>query len=358
MTANRHQTTIYDVAKRVGVSPNTVSRALNGKSGVSKKTRDKILAAAEEMRYQPNVGARSLRAGDEGCMGLTIPAPIETVPLSREFFIFLCGELYRILGSQGERICLDLNPRVSGNSDYARSIWQKVFSACVIAGPLAIGDTVIHRVHRSGVPYLTLGRLDSLPECSCATVDYDRGTYDCVKHLIQRGHRRIGLLKTLSDYQPGVERRRGYLRAIQEAGLDAEDRLIQPVSFNWGNITSATYRLLNDRSVTAIVDSSGLEDGTAIREAASRAGRVPGRDFDVICWAYSTDSPVLEEACAHLLLPVREAASEGLELLADWYWAKREEPVHVVYSAKLVDTDAFAQKAQLMQRKHLFDSLI
>jgi LacI family transcriptional regulator len=312
------------------------------------------MSAAEEMGYHPNLGARSLRAGGEGCMGLTIPAPIESVPISREFFIYLCGELYRIFGSQGERICLDLNPRASGDSDYARSIWQKVFSACVVAGPLLIDDKIIRRVHESGVPYLTLGRLDSLPECNCATVDYDQGTYDCVKRLIERGHKRIGLLKTLAGYQPGVERRRGYLRALEEAGLETEDRLIQPVSFNWGNLKSATYRLLNDHRVTAIVDASGLEDGTAIREAACRANRTPGGDFDVICWTYSTDSPVLEEACAHLLLPVREAASEGLELLAEWYWGRRSEPVHVVYSAKLVDADAFAKTAQFRRRKHLF----
>src|SRR5690606_11612286 len=116
----RRAPTIYDVAERVGVSANTVSRAFNAKTGVSSATRARILAVAEEMGYHPHIGARSLRVQREGCVGLTVPAPMDVVPLSRGFFMYLCDELYRILGARGERICLDLNPCAGGSdSDYA-----------------------------------------------------------------------------------------------------------------------------------------------------------------------------------------------------------------------------------------------
>ncbi len=342
--------TIYDVAERAGVSANTVSRALNGKNGVSRGTRARIVALAKEMNYQPHIGARSLRVKRKGCVGLTIPAPVDTVPVSRDFFIYLCAELNRIFGSRGERICLDLNPFIeSGSADYGRSIWQKLFSACILAGPLATNDITIHRIHSSGVPYVALGRLDSLPECSCATVDYDRGAYECVRYLTNRGHRRIGMLKALSDYQPGVERHRGYLRALEMEGIEPDERLIQPVCFVMRNVANATYRLLNDKSVTAMVDASGIEDGAAIREGARRAGRIPGKDFDIVCWTYSMDVPVMEEACAHLWLPVRESASEGIELLSEWFWEKREGPVRVVYDPTIVRTDLLVARSREQQ---------
>jgi LacI family transcriptional regulator len=337
--------TIYDVARKAGVSANTVSRALNGRSGVASDTRARIVAIAESMDYHPHLGARSLRVRREGCVGVTVPAPIDRVPLSRNFFMYLCDELYRIFAHKGERVCLDLNPYGgSADADYARSVWQKLYSACIVAGPLAVEDQTIHRLHRSGVPYLVLGRLDSLPECSCATVDYEQAAFECVMHLVARGHRRIGMLKGLPGYQPGVERMRGYLRALELSGIEPEERLVQPVSFGAQNVSNSTYRLLNDHKLTALVDASGLEDAAAIREGARLARRVAGGDFEVLCWTYSTEYAIMEEACAHLWLPVREAASEGLELLAEWYWEKREGPVHIVYPPTIMETTLFKSR--------------
>jgi DNA-binding LacI/PurR family transcriptional regulator len=208
------------------------------------------------------------------------------------------------------------------------------------------------------VPYVAFGRLDSLPECSCATVDYELGTFECMSRLIGRGHRRIGMLKALRGYQPGAERRRGYFRALENAGIEPVERLIQPVSFIARNVANATYRLLNDKKLTAILDASGMEDAAAIHEGARRAGRVPGKDFEIICWTYNMDVPVMEEACEHLWLPVREAASEGIELFSEWFWEKREGPVHAVYAPTIVKTELLAAKSleKKSELHRLFDA--
>jgi len=347
--------TIYDIAREAGVSAKTVSRVLNGKSGVAKETRARILEIMERVGYHPHIGAQSLRGPLRGCIGVALPAPMDVVPISQEFFLWLFSELHRIFGSRGERICFDLNPyAVSPKGDYARSVWEHLYSACVVVGPLAVDDTTIGRVHEAGIPYLALGRLDSLPECSGATVDYEEGAYLSTKSLLDRGHKRIAMLKAFTGYQPGVDRLRGYRRALEEADLPFEERLVRSVSFGARNIANVVYRLLADRDVTALVDCSATEDGASLREGARRAGRVPGRDFDVIVWTYTHNAAVLSEACAHVWLPVREAATEGLELLAEWFYGEREGPINVLFNP-ILDEDV-AQK-EIQKPRRLFDVL-
>ena len=324
--------TIYDIAKHTGVSAKTVSRVINGKSGVGPETRERILALIKQVGYHPHIGARSLRGPRQGCIGLVLSEPLDVVPLSREMLLWLFQELYRVFGSKGERICFDLNPHSqSHKGDYGRSVWDKLFTACVVVGPLLQDDTTVRRIHETGLPYVSLGRLDSFPECCCATVDYEEGAYLSTKFLLDRGHKHIAMLKALSGFQPGLARRRGYLRALEEAGIAPEERLVRSVTFGARNIANVVHRLLVDDDVTALVDCSGTEDAANLREGARRAGRVPGDDFEVVVWTYGDTSPVLSEACAHLWLPVREATAEGIELLADWFFGKRDGPFQVLY---------------------------
>ncbi|MBI4557168.1 MAG: LacI family DNA-binding transcriptional regulator, partial [Candidatus Hydrogenedentes bacterium] len=316
-------------------------------------TRARVARIIEEVGYYPHTGARSMRSRTRDCLGVTLPAPTDEVRISQSFFIWLFNELYRIFSVSGNYVCFDLNPYGKGrDSDYARGLWEQRYGGCLLCGPLRNDDRIVGRVHESGHPYLALGRLDALPECSCATVDYEEGAYLSAKQLIERGHQRIAMLKAFSGYQPGVERLRGYRRALEEAGLKLDEGLVRSVTFGTRDITNAVYRLLLDPSVTALIDCSATEDGSSIREGARRAGRVLGEDCEVVAWTYTDNAAVLSEACAHVWLPVREAAAEGLELLAKWFREQIEGPIQVVYRPTLYETVA---NGEVPKPTHLFD---
>ena len=347
--------TIYDIAREAGVSAKTVSRVLNGKPGVSKETRTRILDIMQRVNYHAHIGAQSLRNKRSGCIGVTLPAPMNVVPISQGFFMWLFVKLYELFGAKGDYIGFDLNPfSGSQHTDYGRGIWQQLFKACVVAGPLAVDDQVIGRIHQSGVPYVALGRLDGMPECSCATVDYEEGACISTKFLLDRGHKRIAMLKAFAGFQPGAERRRGYLRALNEAGLDEDPSLIRSARFDARNIANVVHRLLTDSSVTALIDCSATEDGTSLREGARRAGRIPGKDFEIVAWTYADNAAVLSEASAHLWLPVVEAAAEGLEQLSGWLNGEREGPINVVFHPVLYTRWA---QVEVPKPKRLFDLL-
>jgi LacI family transcriptional regulator len=330
--------TIHDIAHELGVSARTISRVINNQAGVGKATRKRVEEFIREVNFHPHSGARSLRRQRLDCIGVAVTSPPNIIPVSNDVLTWLFFELNRIFNA-GEFIGFDMNPPLREDQyDYARGVSEQRYGACVVAGPLRTHDTIIHRIHDSGCPYMVMGRLDSFPEISSATVDYEAAAYISTKFLIDHGHTRIGMLLGLEGFQPGVERRRGYQRALEEAGIPFDASLIRPTTFESDQNVRLTHRLLLDRDITALVESSGTEDASSIAEGARRAGRMPGENLDIVEWTYTYKASVVSEAKAHVWLPLREAGSEGLELLADWFYERRSDPFQVLYQPILYET--------------------
>lgn len=350
----KKKVTIYDVAKEAGVSPKTVSKVINNKDGVKLDTRVKILEIVKKLGYHPNLFARSLRANAPACIGVTFPAPIEIVPFSSKFFLWLFYELYKIFGKKGEYVSFDFMPYESLEiRNYARGVFDNLFKACILVGPIALNDTVVRKIHEAGVPYVALGRLGSFPEISHATVDYEYSAYISTKFLIERGHKVIGLLQAFDGYQPGAERVSGYKRALEEYGIPFNKDLVQPVKFNFDSLFRKAYYLFSNTNITAIVDSSGNEDPVALREASKLAGRELGKDVEIVTWTYEDKRLILREAVAHVWLPVRESATQGLEELSRWISEGRGEPIKVLYPPRL-DTARVESDVEMTPEDRLF----
>ncbi|HOF41113.1 MAG TPA: LacI family DNA-binding transcriptional regulator [Candidatus Hydrogenedentes bacterium] len=345
--------TIHDIAREAGVSAKTVSRVVNQERGVAEATRRRVATIIEEVAYFPHTGARSLRTTTRDCIGVTLPAPRTRVPLSPTMLNWLFFELDRVFGSKGDFVVFDLNPyALTNHHDYARGLWEQRYSGLVIAGVLDEDDSVVRRVHDAGVPYLTSCRMDTFPECSSATIDIEEGAYLSADYLLQRGHKRIGMLKPFKSMQPGNARLRGYERACEAHGVAFDENLVRPISLESADVINAVFRLVSDPTVTALIDSSGAEDSASIREGARRAGRILGKDVEVLPWTYSHKATVLNEACAHLWLPLREAMADGFEHLEKWFRNETEGPVQVLYRCILRETpgeDEFRQKQTVFQ---------
>jgi len=345
--------TIHDVARRAEVSAKTVSRVINGIGGVGEETRARIIRIIREVGYHPHTGARSMRRQQRDCVGVAVTAPLSEVPIRMDLFEWLFAELYEIFGSKGSYICFDLNPfSASPVVDYGRGLWEQRCGGVVVFGPVKASDAVMRRIHDSGHPYLALNRPADLPNCSYATVDYEEGAYLSTRFLLDRGHTGVGMLQGFGDYQGGLERVQGYGRALGAVGLEVDPKRIIPVALGARDIESAVYRLLLDPGVTAIVDASSVEDAASIREGARRAGRTPGKDFEIVAWTYTDNAAVMAEAAAHVWLPLVEAASAGFREFADWFYGRRNGPVKILYRPTLYEAVA---GAEVPKPRRLFD---
>ena len=331
--------TMQDIAHRVNLSPKTVSRVVNGEEGVSEDTRKRVLEIIKEVGYVPHSGARSMRSDPRDCVGVTVPAPVNQVPISESFFLRLFAEMYHIFGEEGHVICFDMNPHatdVTGN--YARGLWEQRYSACVICGPLKEDDPVIRRVHSAGFPYLSFSRLDSVPDISSSVVDYEEAARQSAEYFIKREHTRIGMVQGFKGFHSAIERERGYRRAHRDGGVRVDPDLLYPVNFGAHEIVEAVRTLLSDHTVTALIDASGAQDAESLREGARLAGRELGKDVELLTWTYAGDSGVLKEACARMWLPLWEAGIEGLKELKRWFDDEIEGPIQVLVPPTLYDT--------------------
>lgn len=329
------QYTIHDIARELDVSARTVSRVLNGQNGVRDSLRKQIESFIQEVGYEPHAGARSLRATPQTCVGITSASPLSALPLSEPILAWLFGQMYRLFGQRGAFVEFDLNPPKNNDvRDYARGLWQRRYTALAIVGAFPVGDTLLHRIHDAGLPYVALARLRGAEHCNTAAVDYEEATYLSARFLIERGHRRIGMLMSLDGFQPGEERRQGYWRALEEAAIPFDPALVRPTPLRAGAVEAGLAALLVE-SPTAIIDCTGAEDGAGLKAGARQAQRSIGADLEIVVWTYANDVSILDEAAAHVFLPVRESVSEGLERLASWVYEEKQDNFQILYKPTL-----------------------
>lgn len=214
--------TIKDVAKELGVSYSSISRALNGKEGVSEITRKKILEKAEEMGYQPNDLARGLVNKISNAVGVIIPdinnpffgeivAGISDAAREKEYNLFLCMSGW---SPEDERLNVDAlkKKRVDG----------------IILKPLrddgSYGDV------RS--PLMIMEGYSQGENHHSVEVNNEQGGYLAVKHLLDCGYRKIGIILGKEDLFACNQRLKGAERAMKEYGLSLDKHLTVEGSFS------------------------------------------------------------------------------------------------------------------------------
>jgi len=328
--------TIHDIARELGISARTVSRVINQQNGVRRDLRERVEQFVKEVGYEPHAGARSLRKTPQTCIGIVSASPLRALPLSEPLLAWLFGQMYRLFGQRGAFVEFDLNPPSNnGVRDYGRGLWQRRYTALAVVGAFPVTDTLLPRIHDTGLPYVALARLRGAEYCNTATVDYEEATYLSTRHLLARGHKRIGLLMSLDGFQPGAERRAGYWRALEEASVCFEASLVRAIPLAANGVRDGLAALLSEEGVTAVVDCSGAEDAEGLRAGARLANRAIGPDLEMVVWTYTSGACILREAVAHVFLPVRESVTEGLERLSGIIYENKGQGFQILYKPVL-----------------------
>lgn len=259
------------IAKELGISVTTVSRALNGYDDVSQETRVRVGTEAQRRGYRPNTFARRLKMGKIDAVGLVFP--MRGSPLNNKIFLDMVGEISHELSRHEIDLLLIADDEQVNQHGYMRLVQSRRVDALIVAHTLD-DDPRLTRLLSAGFPFLALGR-SRLPQ-PYAWFDFDNyaGTYRATRYLISQGHRRIAMLGENNSQAFITQRRNGYLAALQEAGLsDSWLRSISPTRREGYQATLELLRL--PQPPTAIVtDCNSPGDGAAM--ALSTLGRLTG----------------------------------------------------------------------------------
>jgi LacI family transcriptional regulator, galactose operon repressor len=201
-----------DVARDLGLSVITVSKALRNRPDISTTTRLRVLRRCEELNYRPNLSARALVTGRTNMMGLVIP------DLAHAFFSDLARGLAGVLRNEGITLLIASSEQ---HADLEKQIIDQLVSRRVDA--LLIASTQLqpetfHQLKREGIPHILLDRkFEGFPSHFVGVDDEYLG-YLATKHLIEIGCRTIAHISTVKLSQV-LGRLSGYKKALEEHGL-------------------------------------------------------------------------------------------------------------------------------------------
>jgi DNA-binding LacI/PurR family transcriptional regulator len=184
---------IARLAKELGISTGTVSRALNGKPDVNEATRERVLEAARRIGYAPNHAARALAQGGTQSVGFMIDLDPETAASSDYFFMGVFDGVQSVLAEQGlDLLVLPCPTGQNHDSFLQRFVSRGVFDAMILAA-VQRDDRRIDLLKSANIPFVTLGRSARSQDHSWIDLDFEGTATVALERLIGFGHRRIAI---------------------------------------------------------------------------------------------------------------------------------------------------------------------
>ncbi len=269
--------TIADVAREAGVSKGLVSFALNGRPGVAPATRDRILAAAQDLGWSPSVRARSLSVDRAFACGLVIGRSPDVIAADPFFPAFIAG-LEDEFAASGQVLVLAVATPGRHEEDTYRKLAADRRVDGVILTDLRADDSRIALVAGLGLAAVTLGSPGEPSPFTSVSVDDGAGIRRAVEHLIDLGHTDIAHVAGPQAMLHGRHRAAAFVEVARDCGI--RHRVIA-TDFSAADGARATVELL-DAAVppTAIVYSNDNMAVAGLGVAQRRGLSVP-RDLSI-----------------------------------------------------------------------------
>jgi len=219
-----HQASINDIAKALGVSPSTVSRALNNHPDISAGTRQRVHDYARSVKYRPNILAVGLKHQRSFTLGIIVPEFVH------HFFSTVISGIEDIAYSKGYRVMI-----CQSNEDQQREminiqalLEHRVDGLLVSPSKSTLDYSHFTQALESNIPIVFFDRIVAgIPSDKVISNDY-KGSFAITNHLIQTGRRKIMHLAAPQNITVGRERSRGYFDALEKQGVTVNEQHILP----------------------------------------------------------------------------------------------------------------------------------
>lgn len=212
---NTHAT-IQDVAKYLGVSISTVSRALNDKTDINLETKKAILEAAKELDYHPNLLAKSLHDGKTNIIGVILPDVVHP------FFARVLAGIQNIASKSQYNIivCHSDEKNETEIKNIENLISFKVDGILMSHTKNMIDSNHVKNAIKKGIPVVQFDRVFEELDIPKVVSQDVKGSFDLVEHLLNQGCRKIAILLGPKDLDISNHRLEGYLAALQHFGME------------------------------------------------------------------------------------------------------------------------------------------
>ncbi|WP_018970079.1 LacI family DNA-binding transcriptional regulator [Rubritalea marina] len=333
------------LAEICGYSRVTVSAALNGKSGVSDRVREEILAKAKEHNYTPNKMAAALKGERSYLIGMLVR------DISNPFFSQMIKVIDEVVSSSGYSLLL-----LNTNEDPKRedAAIKTLFSYNIdglLLSPFIREDNsykLLDYFIQKEIPVIMLDRLPADLKLGYIGFRNRQGAHDATEHLYQKGHRKISYLAGPDISIASKERGEGFLRCLREHGLEETDQSLVACGSSSENGYAAGLELLRDAQTrpTAILCFNDLVAIGLYRAALELELKIP-QDISIVGFDNIDLTEILAPPLTTMSLEINHVSEQAArKLLSCIENQESPESLQKVFYPKLVERQSVASPPQ------------
>ena len=301
---------IKQLAERLNLSTSTVSRAFRGHSDINKATKEKILAMARELNYQPNPMASNLRDKKSKTIAVIVPE------IANNFFSRAINGIEKVARDNGYHVLIYLtNDEFEKEVDFISGLHNgRVDGIIMSATGEAHDHSHMYQLRERNIPLVFFDRMyDDIEASRVATNDYE-SSFTATKHLIESGCKRIAYLVVNKNLSIGKMRMQGYLDALEVSGIQRDLELIIDCSNELNRnlaILGEAYRRLKPDGVFSSVERLAIASYYTCHGMNLKIGT----DIKIVCFSSLEIAPLLNPSLSTITQPAYDMGVEAARIL-------------------------------------------
>lgn len=323
---------IQDVAKKAGVSISTVSRVLNDYKHVSSDLKDKVMKAVEELEYRPNQVARSLASQKTSLIGIIVP------DLTNHYYSRMISSIEEYASERNYNIVVcNIKENLNKEVRYL-NVLKEMWAEGIILMHEKIDQQTKEMLKAYNIPVVLASvKIDELNVSSVNIDDY-KAAYDATTYLVQKGHKRIGIIAgDMRDITAGQLRYRGFVEALKENEIDINPLYIKEGKFKIEDGYQAMDEIFEScedvpTAIFAVSDSMAIG---AMNCAIDRGYRVPD-DISIIGFDNIDLAAAVRPRLTTVNQPAEEIGQISVKILIDMINGKVSEQ-EIILSHSIVE---------------------
>lgn len=311
--------TIRDVATDAGVSPMTVSRVINENPRVSEETRRQVLLSVRRLGYVPNRLARGLAKQKTGTIAVIV------TDVANPFFTLVVRGAEEIAWHAGYNVMLcDTQGDLERERSYIEAMIAFHVEGALVSPVSDRSRSTLRLLRRNGVPFILIDRSVKGVEADLVQGDSVDGAFRLVRHLIDLGHARIGMVAEAPDVSTSRDRITGYKQALEHAGLPFDPTLIvHSDAIEPNHARDAALRLLEfPEPPTAIFAVNNIAVVGVVEAARAKGLAIPD-DLATVCFDDIEHVSRLHPFLTVMAQPAEMYGTVGTQLLLDRILGRR-----------------------------------
>lgn len=324
--------TIKDIAKALGISTSTVSRALSDAWDVKRETRDKVLAMAKQLNYHPNLNAKNLQNKRTGAIGIVIPE------FTSSFFPKVVMGIQEVLYQENYHMFITQSGESREQERSNLNLLREHMVEGIIISTTNEGgnEDAYNELINSGMPMVFFNRCPKTPGVSKVLIDDCRMARMAVEHLIETGRRNILHLMGPVNLEVSATRARGFAEAMSCNGLDPEGRAIAGGIFIDDGVRAVEKLLSEGGELPDAIFCFNDPLAIGAMKALKNAGFTVPDDVAIVGFSEGSMATVVEPQLTTVLQPMQEMGRQAARLLLDQLRSERKpEPKTVCLDATL-----------------------